>query len=99
MMKVRNMVSNRSGNAVANQFVMVGDNKAVFQSYDSIICVIDYSKEGAERITLGRDWDYSRTTAKYLHQFLYEYAHMNTNAKGLRIAIQNHDIAYDENLR
>ena len=99
MMKVRNMVSSRSGNAVANQFVMVGDNKAVFQSYDSIICVIDYSKEGAERITLGRDWDYSRTTAKYLHQFLREYAHMNTTAQGLRTAIKNHDICYDENLR
>ena len=99
MMKVRNMVSSRSGNAVANQFVMVGDNKAIFQSYDSIICVIDYSKEGAERITLGRDWDYSRTTAKYLHQFLTEYAHMNANAQGLRTAIKNHDICYDENLR
>lgn len=98
MMKVKNMISARSGREVANQFVISGDNKIIFQSYDSTICVIDYNKEGVEHITLGRHWDYSNTTMKYLNQFLYKYAHMNVNANAIRIAIKNKDVAYDENL-
>ena len=97
-MKVKNMISDRSGREVANQFVLTGDNKVVFQSYQSIICVIDYTKEGAEKITLGRDWDYSNTTMKYLHKFLRDYLCMNTNANGLRTAIKNKDISYNPNL-
>jgi hypothetical protein len=98
MMKVRNMVSNSSGREVANQFVISGDSKVIFQSYDSTICVIDHNKEGAEHITLGRHWDYSKTTSKYLYQFLREYAGMDANKKALEIAIRNKDIAYNANL-
>ena len=99
MMKVRNMVSSSSGREVANQFVISGDSKVIFQSYDSTICVIDHNKEGAEHITLGRNWDYIKTTSKYLYQLLREFAGMyNLSKKTLEIAIRNKDIAYNENL-
>ena len=67
-MKVRNMVSDRSGREVANQFIIEDDNgNEYFQSYDSIICKVD--KKG--KVILDRRfWDYSRTTAKYRNMFL-----------------------------
>lgn len=95
MMRVRNMVSDRSGREVANQFILWGDSKMIFQSYQSIVCVIDFTKEGAEKVTLGRDWDYSNTTMKYLNKFLRDELGMNTNANGLRTAIKNKDISYN----
>jgi len=70
-MKVQNMKSAR-GNTIANQFVITDGNKRVFQSYDSVIAVIDY-KAGQKVITLDEYyWDYSRTTGKYRNQFLGE---------------------------
>lgn len=99
MMKVRNMVSSSSGREVANQFVISGDSKIIFQSYDSTICVIDHNKEGAEHITLGAHWDYSKTTAKYLYQFLKEFAGMyNLNKKAIETAINNREVTYNANL-
>ena len=58
-MKVENMTSSRSGREVANQFIIRDDTRIVFQSYDSTIAIIDNSKEGAAKLTLGRDWDYN----------------------------------------
>ena len=97
-MKVRNMTSERSGREVANQFIITDGNKTVFQSYDSTICIIDFNKQGAERVTLGRDWDYSNTTRKYLYQFLDEVLGWNLNKKSIEIAIKNKDITYNEDL-
>lgn len=59
---------------VKNQFVLENDEQLIFQSYDSIIAV--YNKESHE-ITLGKDWDYSRTTSKYLYEFLDTYFYYN----------------------
>lgn len=67
-MKVRNLI-NANGNAVVNQFVIEDGNKIYFQSYDSLVA----KKEGRV-FTLGRDFDYSRTTSKHLHTFMEEYA-------------------------
>lgn len=66
-MKVRKMQSNR-GNDVPNQFVIETDNGRMFQSYSSNIAFID--KNG--QVTLGRNWDYSKTTGKYRNMFLGE---------------------------
>lgn len=66
-MKVRNMVSARSGREVANQFIITDGAITVFQSYDSTIVKIDRKKG---RITVYADWDYSRTTGKYRNQFM-----------------------------
>lgn len=99
MMKVENMVSERSGREVANQFIIRDENRIVFQSYSSVIAVIDYSKNGAERLTLGRDWDYSNTTAKYLNQFLRDFFGWSGVCRAaINKAISNKDICYDANL-
>lgn len=63
-----------------NQFIIEGENKTVFQSYNSIIAEID--KNG--NLKLGRDWDYSNTTLKHLYLFLNDYfCELNENIKEL----------------
>lgn len=51
-----------------NQFILqdLDNNVIYFQSYESLICKI----ENDYKITLYNNFDYSRTTSKYLHQFL-----------------------------
>lgn len=50
-----------------NQFVIiVNDNKRIFQSYDSIIAI----QEDGKKTLLSCDFDYSKTTMKYLKMFL-----------------------------
>lgn len=70
-MKVSQLVSNRSGKPVANQFAIIDDDgNMYFQSYDSIIAKVD---RGNKKIYLDvRYWDYSVTTSKYRNQFLDE---------------------------
>ena len=66
-MKVENMTSS-NGNSVPNQFILTDGSKRTFQSYGSIIAVIENGQ-----VTLDRDkWDYSKTTGKYRNQFLNE---------------------------
>ena len=67
--KVRQMKSVRSGNPVANQFIIYTDEGNYFQSYDSVIAF----RGEDNKITLDEYyWDYSRTTSKYRNQFLGE---------------------------
>ena len=54
-----------------NQCYFFADNKIVFQSYDTIVCTIENYENGNHpiiRITEGQPQ--SKTTAKYLNQFL-----------------------------
>lgn len=97
MMKVKQMINN-NGYAVMNHFIITDGNKKILQSYDSIVAVVDRDAEGSNILTLGRDWDYSRTTMKYIHQFLYQTLGWDISAQGLRIAIKNKDINYDSTL-
>lgn len=63
-MKVENMTST-NGNKVANQFIIRDGKRIIFQSYDSIIAVIECG-----RITLDKNlWNCSRTTSKYRNMF------------------------------
>lgn len=65
-MKVYNMTSERTGREIANQFIIEDGGKVYFQSYNTIIAM----KE-AGKITIDTDAEnYSRTTSKYLYQFL-----------------------------
>ena len=67
--KVKNMLSN-SGNKIANQFVINTRNKEIFQSYNTIIAIIDYKNN---KTYLDRSsWNYSNTTSKYRNIFLNE---------------------------
>lgn len=77
-MKVRNMTSNNTGREIANQFIIEHEGKVYFQSYQTIIAV----KE-AGKITIDTNAEnYSRTTSKYLYQFL------NTDKKSLLQAVK-----------
>lgn len=68
-MKVYNMKSKKTGKAIANQFIIIDGNKIYFQSYDTIIAVFD-----AFDLTLDNNAEnYSKTTSKYLAQFIYTY--------------------------
>lgn len=103
-MKVRNLV-NTHGNVVANQFVIEDRNNFYFQSYDSIV-----AKRDGRVFTLGRDFDYSRTTSKHLHTFMEEYApgtlyrikqeipSYNSFSDMLRKAIKKGIVQYDEEM-
>ena len=65
--RIRNMESPRTGNPVSNQFVVESSRYIFFQSYRSLVAVYDKKERS---ITLGRAWDYSKTTLKYLHEWL-----------------------------
>ena len=95
--------SPRSGRPVVNHYVMDSRNTVLFQSYASLIAV--YDKELC-KLTLGKDWDYSVTTKKYLYQFLQEYCYPvyrnlpdgKSGADSIRKAINSGLIVYDENM-
>lgn len=55
---------------IANNQTIVYTNSGVeFHSYESFICEIKYG----ELVKIGYNWNYSRTTIKYLKQFLDKY--------------------------
>ena len=68
--KVKNLTSPRSGRAICNQFVITDDGRKVeiFQSYGTTI-----ARRGRMVPSVVLDTnalDYSRTTSKYLYEFL-----------------------------
>ena len=84
MLKVKNMVSARSGRTVANQFDISRTNEAgiigeyAFQSYGSLCASLTWTESGLYKLTIYRDGFYSRTTAKYLRAWLID--HINPEA-------------------
>ena len=54
-------------NIANNQFEVYTDKGVYFQSYDSVVAFKPNNSE--EKIRVGVDWDYSRTTMKYVGQF------------------------------
>lgn len=91
---VRNLPSPRAGNAVANQFIITTNNGTYFQSYSSIVAKVD--KNG--QVWLSSYWDYSRTTMKYLYQFLSEFGWYDINANEVRRLIKVGTFKYRANL-
>ena len=78
MLKVKNMVSARSGRVVANQFDIIADNGGVigeyaFQSYGSLCASLKRTENGLYKLTIFRDRFYSRTTVKYLRAWLNDH--------------------------
>ena len=67
--KVNNLESPRTGNPVANQYEIETDKYYIFQSYNSIIAKKERGFMG-KVILDPYFWNYSRTTLKYLKQFL-----------------------------
>jgi|WetSurMetagenome_2_1015567.scaffolds.fasta_scaffold00711_34 hypothetical protein len=65
--KVKPLMTN-NGTVAKEQYVIHADGKEIFQSYDTIICIIE---NGA--VTLDKNlWNYSTTTSKYRNKFLGE---------------------------
>ena len=88
-LEVKNLTSPRSGCAVANQFIIFDYTNGIitFQSYTS--CIADYNMN-TKKLILYPKYNYSRTTSKYLYQFLREYTDCNiTNKKELEEAFKN----------
>ena len=78
MLKVKNMVSTRSGRVVANQFDIVSDEAGIigeyaFQGYNSLCASLKRMENGLFKLTIYRDGFYSRTTAKYLRTWLIDH--------------------------
>lgn len=69
MIKVRNLLSTKN-NPAANQFVITSRDCTIFQSYDSIIVVMD--KISKKTYLDNTYWNWSRTTSKYRSIFLNE---------------------------
>ena len=84
MLKVKNMISTRSGRVVGNQFDISRTNEAgvigeyAFQSYGSLCASLKRTENGLYKLTIYRDGFYSRTTAKYLRAWLID--HINPEA-------------------
>lgn len=66
-MKVENLTSS-NGKKIANQFRIYNNGKRYFQSYNSIIVMVENGKTYLDE----RFWNYSKTTGKYRNQFLNE---------------------------
>ena len=74
MIKAKNIISDR-GNPITNQIIITDEKKdtETFQSYDSIIAIKGWTKDGKRKVTLDDYyWNYSRTTSKYRNLFLME---------------------------
>lgn len=61
-----------------NQLSIQAEGKIYFQSYDTIVCVIENFLYGNEPIiTITEGQPQSKTTAKYLNQFLRMHTSFN----------------------
>lgn len=70
-------ISNYFG--VKNQFVIMDEDKIVFQSYETLIAV--YHRKSRTVILDDNAENYSRTTSKYLKRFIEEIAGDCINSK------------------
>jgi hypothetical protein len=87
MIKVKQMLSPRSNRPVANQFIIeAGAMGVYFQSYNTVIANV---KQGV--ITFDKNWEYSRTTSKYLHLFLLSLG-INLTTQEKRKKVANREI-------
>lgn len=67
MIKVKRLTVNKK--AVNNHYLINCKHYTVFQSYETVIAIVDHSN-GSIRVT---DKKYSRTTSKYTNLFLSQY--------------------------
>ena len=85
-MKVNNLTS-RNGNLVINQFEIYHNEESFFQSYNTIIAKID---KNGKTILDTYALEYSRTTSKYLFQFLgYDRKEIQNRIKNKSITLKD----------
>lgn len=100
-MKVTNITNSR-GRKVPSQFIITNGNVYTFQSYNSVVAVVDFDNS---IITLGSDWNYSTTTSRYRNAF-FEGLGLDelTDTASVKEAIRNGEVAgykvvYEEDLK
>ena len=85
-MKVNNLTS-INGNLVINQFEIYHNGESFFQSYNTIIAKID---KNGKTILDTYALEYSRTTSKYLFQFLgYDRKEIQNRIKNKSITLKD----------
>ena len=100
-MKVTNITNSR-GRKVPNQFIIENGNIYTFQSYNSVIAVVNFDNS---TITLGGDWRYSTTTSRYRNKFfetlgLYEMSDTESVRKAINDGeIAGYKVVYEEGLK
>ena len=100
-MKITN-VTNSRGRKVPNQFIIENGNIYTFQSYNSVIAVVNFDNS---TITLGGDWSYSTTTSRYRNKFfetlgLYEMSNTESVRKAINDGeIVGYTVVYEEGLK
>lgn len=100
-MKVTNITNSR-GRKVPNQFIIENGNVYTFQSYNSVIAVVNFDNS---TITIGGDWNYSTTTSRYRNRFFAGLGLSElSDIVGVREAIKAGSVAgykviYEEDLK
>lgn len=79
---------------VKNQYVIATDKGVIFQSYNSIIAIIEYGK----LIFVGADYQASKTTGKYRNLFFNRYESCLADLKKLEKFITE-KMVYNQNLQ
>lgn len=92
IMKVSQMINDK-GNYASNQFIITDGNIICFQSYDSMIATVDRDNK---TISIGRDWDYSKTTGRHRNIFFKDYANIPQLATKKELAKAIADGKYNE---
>lgn len=99
-MKVKNLLG-ENGKRLFNYFVVEHENIFYLQAENVTVCRID-----GENVTIGKFWNQSRTTTKYMLKFIKETAYEvwllslcnGTDRKIVENAIDNGILNYDEKL-
>ncbi len=85
-----------------NHYHIYGEGIHKLQSYNSIVVKIS-SKTCDPVIVLGRYWDYSKTTLRFVYKFLEQFTDINfgeikDKKKYINELISKNIIHYDENM-
>lgn len=83
-MRVTNMTSPRSGEAVKNQFIITDGETELFQSYETPI-----AKKDNSGYTISSNYSYSTTTGKYFNTWMRQWGFNDTELKSLKKWLAN----------
>lgn len=76
-----------------NQFLFYVDGKVFLQSYDSVVAC----KSVGESPILYKDWDYSRTTMKYVGRFLSDVFNEHITKKDIDKMVKEGEVVIKNN--
>ena len=87
-----NLIYSKTGRNVNNHIVEIKDKEINLYSYNSLICSLRDTTQCDKIIVFGRDYRYSKTTMKYLVDFLRQNGFTDIdNIKAVDNAIEHSD--------